>query len=376
MYKVKVQIHHEEALPSQFIWRPLSDEIGEEYDLSEDDVKEFFSIQQQIVLPNKTFVTVFTVDFPELEVRDTDPREIFLSYLDSLYQEGRIISLLKVNDELLKKLAVKYYEEIIDLEMDLRNVITYILNYDNKRINNELFKDFGIRPSEALNDEVIEKNHENGLFYILFNHYASFTEPQKIKADKIADLLQDVSIQSFDNFKQKLASRAISEERHLSFLYSINQKLGPVEKMRNAIMHVRNLSKNIINNYDKAVNTYQNDKGINDLIKEFWEKENDELKEQTWFEIANSLIPRIVFPKATMDDGQTFYKVDDDEVDYGLEEGYIGLDDLKSDLIPYLQDEIVINDLDTETEEFEQRIEALIDNLLGENEIVPNEEEE
>ncbi|PIB39203.1 hypothetical protein [Maribacter sp. 4G9] len=258
MYKVKVQIHHEEALPSQFIWRPLSDEIGEEYDLSEDDVKEFFSIQQQIVLPNKTFVTVFTVDFPELEVRDTDPREIFLSYLDSLYQEGRIISLLKVNDELLKKLAVKYYEEIIELEMDLRNVITYILNYDNKRINNELFKDFGIRPSEALNDEVIEKNHENGLFYILFNHYASFTEPQKIKADKIADLLQDVSIQSFDNFKQKLASRAISEERHLSFLYSINQKLGPVEKMRNAIMHVRNLSKNIINNYDKAVNTYQN----------------------------------------------------------------------------------------------------------------------
>ncbi|WP_123803357.1 hypothetical protein [Maribacter sp. 4G9] len=112
------------------------------------------------------------------------------------------------------------------------------------------------------------------------------------------------------------------------------------------------------------------------MIKEFWEKENDELKEQTWFEIANSLIPRIVFPKATMDDGQTFYKVDDDEVDYGLEEGYISLDDLKSDLIPYLQDEIVIYDLDTETEEFEQKIEALIDNLLGENEIVPNEEEE
>lgn len=368
MYQVKVQIHHEEALPSQFIWRPLSDEIGEEYNLSEDDVKDFFSIQQQFVLPNKTFVTVFTIDFPELEVRDTDPREIFLSYLNSLYQEGRIISLLKVNDELLKELAVKYYKEIIELEMDLRNVLTYILSYDNKQIGKELFKEFGIRPSESFNDDFIQQNHENGLFYILFNHYTSFTTPQKIKAEKIAELLQDVSVQSFDNFKQKLSSRAITEERHLSFLFSINQKLAPVEKMRNSIMHIRNLSHTVIDNYNKAVNTYQNDKGVNELIKEFWDKENDELKETTWFEIAKSLIPRIVFPHSSTPDGEVLYKIDDDEVDYGLEEAYIGLDDLKSDLVTYLQDEIVINNLDTESEEFETKIEELIDSLLGESE--------
>jgi len=77
-----------------------------------------------------------------------------------------------------------------------------------------------------------------------------------------------------------------------------------------------------------------------------------------------------------MDDGQTFYKIDDNEVDYGLEESYIGLEDLKNDLILYLQDEIVINDLGTETEEFEIKIAALIDNLLGQFEIAPHEEEE
>lgn len=365
MYQVKVQIHHEEALPLHFIWRPLSDEIGEEYNLSDDEVKDFFTIQQQFVLPNKTFVTVFTVDFPELEVRDIDPREIFLSYLNSLQQEGRIISLLKINDELLKELAVKYYKEIIELEMDLRNVLTYILNYDNKQIGKELFKDFGIRPSESFNDDFIQQNHENGLFYILFNFYSSFTKPQKIKADKIAELLQDVSVQSFDSFKQKLASRAINEERHLSFLFSINQKLVPVEKMRNSIMHIRNLSNTVINNYNKAVNTYQSDKGINDLIEEFWHNENEELKENTWFEIAKSLIPKIVFPHSIAPDGETLFKVDDDEVDFGLEEAYLGIDDLKNDLVSYLQDEIVINNLDTETEEFESRINDLIDELLN-----------
>lgn len=368
MYQVKVQIHHEEALPLHFIWHPLYDEIGEEYNLSDDEVKDFFTIQQQFVLPNKTFVTVFTVDFPELEVRDLDPREIFLSYLNSLQQEGRIISLLKINDELLKELAVKYYKEIIELEMDLRNVLTYILNFDNKQIGKELFKEFGIRPSESFNDDFIQQNHENGLFYILFNFYSSFTKPQKIKADKIAELLQDVSVQSFDSFKQKLASRAINEDRHLSFLFSINQKLAPIEKMRNSIMHIRNLSNSVIDNYNKAVNTYQSDKGINELIEEFWDNENAELKEKTWFEIAKSLIPRIVTLEEELSNGVIVYNADGNDMDFGLEEKYLGLEELKIDLIPYLQDEIVINNLETTTEEFELKIEELIDSLLGESE--------
>lgn len=378
MYQIRVQIHHEEALPLRYIWEPLYDEIGEEYNLSEDEVEDFFTIEQQFVLPNKTFVTVFEVDFPELEVRDTAPKDIFISYLNSLYQQDRVISLLKINDALLKELAVKYFKDIIELEMDLRNVLTYILHYDNKPINKEIFKQFDVRLAESYSDDFVQSNHENGFFYILFSHYSGFTSPVKLKAEKIAELLQDINVQSFEKFKQSLASRAIAEERHLSFLYSINQKLSPIEKMRNSIMHIRNLSKKTIDNFNKAVYTYEGDKGINDLIKEFWDNENDELKESTWLEIAKSLIPRIVFPKATMDDGQIFYKVDDDEVDFGLEEGYIGLDDLKSDLVTYLQDEIIVKDLNTETEEFESKIEELIDNIFAEsqeNVHTPNEEE-
>ena len=51
--------------------------------------------------------------------------------------------------------------------------------------------------------------------------------------------------------------------------------------MRNAIMHVRNLSKTLIENYQKTTETVGTDKGISDLILEFWHQENVALKDKT-----------------------------------------------------------------------------------------------
>jgi len=378
MLTVKVQVNHGEILTLRDLWQPLYDEIGEENGIREEIISDGFEIINRYVLPDNSFVTIFTAEFPDselVELRDTSPREVFISYLDSIKAISHVYNVLKINADLLKEEAIKYYKEIVDLEMDLRNIINYILTYDNKRVSKESLREFGVKQSEnGFQDEVIALSHENALFYIYFSAYSRFSEPQKISDKKIIEMLQDVSIHSFEKFKETINNRAITEDRHTSFLLSIESRLLSVEKMRNTIMHIRNLSKGIIENYKKAVYDIDEDKGLKTMIKDFWENEDKKINEQTRFALAKSLIPRIVFPKATMDDGQTFYKVDDDEVGYGLEEGYIGLEDLKSDLIPYLQDEIVINNLDTDTEQFEQRIGELIEELFSTSEDNSNEE--
>ena len=68
-----------------------------------------------------------------------------------------IISIIKLNDTILQKIALKYYEQIIDLEMEMRSVLTYIITYNGKTINDELFKNFGINKSEKIEFDSIKK---------------------------------------------------------------------------------------------------------------------------------------------------------------------------------------------------------------------------
>lgn len=67
-----------------------------------------------------------------------------------------------------------------------------------------------------------------------------------MKIEKIVEFLQAPNIDTFEKFKIQLQDRGIKEVRHLDFIASIKTKLDPVEKMRNAIMHIRNLSDNLI----------------------------------------------------------------------------------------------------------------------------------
>ena len=282
METIKIQIIHEGLITKKELSSFLYDEIGEEYNLDEDDIEELFEILDTFLLPNNTFSTTFKFSIPDLELRDNEPKDIVFSYLDSLQSDGKIISVVKTFDSVLYKTAERYYKEIIELEMELRNVLTYILSYDEKNIEDQLFKNFGIDKSQNVNYYEIRNKYENGLFYIYFNHYASFSEPKKVKAGQIAELLQDPTIQNFKDFKNKISDRAIKENRHTDFLLSIKNKLKPLEDMRNAIMHIRNLSNNVIANYEKAIADNNGDKGVHSIIQEFWENERRVLNEKSW----------------------------------------------------------------------------------------------
>ena len=207
METIKIQINHKEPLTIDILANILYDEIGEEYNFSLEEIEEYFTFLSSIILPNDTFITVLEFNIPELDTREASLKSIVFSFLQSIENIDGIVSITKVNDSILQETAFEFYKKIIDLEMDMRNVLTYILAYSNKTIDEEVFKTFGINKSEKLDKANIKNNYENGLFYIYFNHYASFVKPQKVKAEKIAELLQEPNISSFEQLKTKLEDR-------------------------------------------------------------------------------------------------------------------------------------------------------------------------
>jgi len=352
MNNLRVQINHTQNINAELLASHLYNEIGEEYDISQDDLEDAIEIENVYILPNNTFISIFTLEFPELEMRDAKPKDIIKSYLDTLANQEHVISLVKLHDDFLQATADQYFQKLFKIEMDLRNVLTYILTFDQKQIDKETFKNFGIKIAESYQENVVKQVHENGLYYLLFNHYASFSEAQKLKAEQIAEILQDVSLSDFNQFKERLQSRNITEDRHTQFLFSIKQKLKPLEEMRNAVMHIRNLSDNKIANFNKALDDTASGKGLTTLISDFWQAENEALKANTWLALAT-----IELAKFQIAENEGVFSVQNGEplADEELE----NLEDVKESIYEELIDRIEVNG-------YEPDCKAIIDTKIDE----------
>jgi len=359
---VKIQINHKINLDKIELSSYLYDEIGEEYDLSEDEIESSFEIENVFKLPNDTFISIFTIDFPDLALRDLEPKDVVKSYLDTLNHLEGVIGLVKLQDDFLQKIANQYFNRLFIIEMELRNVLTYILTYDEKPIEKGTFNEFGVKLAESFENQNVTENYENGLYYILFNHYASFGEPKKLTSDQISSILQEVSLSDFEDFKKRLQKRYISETRHTEFLFSIMQKLKPLEDMRNAVMHIRNLSDNKVANFEKAFNDSGSDKGMQTLIEEFWKREKSELDEKTWLTLAEQLIINLI--KIRKSDGSTDYEMVDSYYDYEFEQSYSDIEEFRQELIDYLRSKDFVPEFDADEDGFEDKINGLINKLL------------
>ncbi len=369
---IKIQLNHTENLTLNELSSPFYAEIGEEYDLSEEEVEEFFTIESQLLLPNATFVTIFLLNFPELELRDQTPEDLMKSYLNTLQQKDSVLSIVKTNDSVLFERAQQYYQEIIELEMEIRNVLTYIFNSDERDIDKKLLSYFDIKPQVSYKESETQSLFENIFFHVLFSDYSKFTQPKQLNDKQIINILRDSSIQSFEDFRNQLLEdsiEGISIQRHQDFLLSLVERLANIEKMRNSIMHIRNLSNNVIMGYKRAVETFENEgeiveKGIKDSIRDFWSQEQTTLKQDTWLALAQSQIRKVVITPIEPRNGEVIFCTNRDHYDFELEEEYAEIDSLKADLIPYLLEYVQVRDFDPETADFAESLSEMVDSTL------------
>lgn len=128
-------------------------------------------------------------------------------------------------------------------------------------------------------------------------------------------------------------------------------------------MHSRNVSNTLINNYDKAVYDFESEKGIKSIIEEFWQEENEMLKEQTWLALAKSQVEKI-FQKIQYDTNNEQFIIDKDLENDQLYSEYDDNEALKQDLTSYLIDEIEIKNYSV-SEENKIELETIISNKLS-----------
>lgn len=158
--------------------------------------------------------------------------------------------LWKFEDSRFVEIRKEFFEEIFKIEMNLREVISFIF-FNTYFINLDLLKDLQVNPvKKDLQSEEMIKNLENEFFYISFSDYKNLLNLKNLKDNEKTKLLEESD--SFDEWKNKIFNRWVQEQFYVDFITSIKQDLDNLEKFRNAIMHNRWFSKSLNQNYDSS----------------------------------------------------------------------------------------------------------------------------
>ncbi|MFA5050433.1 MAG: hypothetical protein WC501_05485 [Candidatus Micrarchaeia archaeon] len=182
---------------------------------------------------------------------------IFCEYLDGVKYCDFMI---KFGDEYLFDLLKKYYEEIFDIEMQLREIFSYIfistyetdcfsfLEFQRQKIN-PLYK--GVKDNEI--PKFLKNKYQNEFFYLTFSQYRRLKLPDIIKSETLINLL--ANNKTFDELEkniQKLGVLNPKKNEFLEFLNRISENLESVETIRNCVAHNREPTDDEMGNYEMA----------------------------------------------------------------------------------------------------------------------------
>lgn len=189
------------------------------------------------------------------------------SLLDQLLDEDKILYLFKFFDSSTLPIYQKLFEEIFNIEANLREILSFIFytTYPNKIYNTLANHRIGLQENfENKQGDVLRKNFENEFHYVLFTDYKKLKETKKIQHDDLFNIISNVD--SFDALKKELNKNGIKNQLFIDFFDKIKEKIDPIEKMRNCVMHSRKIANSLLDNYEKAKSE------IIPIIEEFWSK--------------------------------------------------------------------------------------------------------
>ncbi|RZK10098.1 MAG: hypothetical protein EOO46_11790 [Flavobacterium sp.] len=198
--------------------------------------------------------------------------EFINGFLSRLSSEPGFVRLVKFVDELRNEEYRKYYIEIAEIEMKLREVFSYIFynRYGHDEVDemNEYVVRFPAEPPKK--NEYIERL-ENPFYYFTFNGYKDyFQKPREIPNDikDFKDLISKIrTIGDFEALKEALEVKGLSSLKHIDFILGVKEDLDSIEKLRNCVAHNRTATPKIVGSYIKSKEK------LEQQIAEFWNEE-------------------------------------------------------------------------------------------------------
>jgi phage-related tail protein len=208
------------------------------------------------------YIAGFILDLEE------DLNEIIQEFGKKLQDDENIDLVLKYGDEGMQVEYQKYAKEIFDLEMRLREVISFIFLDTYKGDHHNLLSEFKVKiqplnKNYKPNEEYCNSHFENEFFFLLFSDYIKLNELKELKQPDLMEII--INSNDYDNLKQKIQSRGIIKKEYQDFLAGIKQNLEPIENIRNCIAHNRSFTDTTIENYVEAK------KNLEGMINEFWD---------------------------------------------------------------------------------------------------------
>jgi hypothetical protein len=206
------------------------------------------------------YIAGFILDLEE------DLNEIIQEFGKKLQEDENIDLVLKYGDEGMQVEHQKYAKEIFDLEMKLREIISFIFLDTYKGDYHNLLREVDVKilnKNNKPNGEYYNSHFENEFFFLLFSDYAKLNELKELKQPDLMEMI--INSNDYDDLKQKIQSRGIIKKEYQDFLAGIKQNLEPIENIRNCIAHNRSFTDTIIENYEEAK------KNLEGTIDEFWD---------------------------------------------------------------------------------------------------------
>lgn len=173
----------------------------------------------------------------------------------------------------MKNNYAQHTQDIFDIEMKLREVLTFIFLNRYPNAPYDVLSEFKHKPksdrlhtkdSTSKREETLKPLFENEFFHLLFSDYIKL-DHHALKPIGNDDVIS--AITSSENFKalqNQLTARGIQNEKHNDFIASIKDSLQSIETFRNCIAHNRAYSDKERENYERSL------EHILKEINDFW----------------------------------------------------------------------------------------------------------
>ncbi len=200
-------------------------------------------------------------------------RDVIKEFGDSLSDDENIEAVFKYFDEPMLRKHKDLGDEIFELEMRLREILSFIFIDTYKEDHYNLLReiDVKIQPLDKKSrptEEYFKKYLENEFFFLLFKDYIHIGDVKKIGPGDLIDMIANSN--DYEELKQNIQNRGIVKEEYQDLIASIKENIEPIEILRNCIAHNRAYSDNNITNYEWAK------EGLKEAIDSFWRKMESE----------------------------------------------------------------------------------------------------
>lgn len=188
----------------------------------------------------------FALELPE---ETASPRMVVDEFVEAL-NTPPVVHLVKFEDPLLRIDLARWAEEIFELEMKLRRVLTLVyLHAYQEGDAYDLLCEESVQPinKERPKPEHMKERAENQFFHLTFSQYVGLNRRPEFKLTDLLELVRNK--EAYDAFRNELSRTPVEDEDDAVLLAGLKERMDAIEAMRNCCAHNRRPSKKVEENY-------------------------------------------------------------------------------------------------------------------------------